>query len=194
MYSQIIKEGFLNLETVPEAKTLTNRSTFHKRLTLMILHTKALTVAAATAPAGPSQSLQPQGRHCSSVQAESWRRGRASITCGRSSCIMAVSFTIASQWQVQPVNGFEHPDQGLVVPLVWWDSERVERARGSKNLPEAPTPQNPKRSRTRSPARTSSEATSLQLRPAPGASAAVEGFSEGWFGGFVFGGVPVPSP
>ena len=38
MYSQIIKEGFLNLETVPEAKTLTNRGTFHKRLTLMILH------------------------------------------------------------------------------------------------------------------------------------------------------------
>ena len=28
MYSQIIKEGFLNLETVPEAKTLTNRGTF----------------------------------------------------------------------------------------------------------------------------------------------------------------------
>ena len=39
MHSQIIKEGFLNLETVPEAKTLTNRGTFHKRLTLMILHT-----------------------------------------------------------------------------------------------------------------------------------------------------------
>ena len=38
MYSQIIKEGFLNLETVPEAKTLTNRGTFHKQLTLMILH------------------------------------------------------------------------------------------------------------------------------------------------------------
>ena len=38
MYSQIIKEGFLNLETVPEAKTLTSRGTFHKRLTLMILH------------------------------------------------------------------------------------------------------------------------------------------------------------
>ena len=38
MYSQIIKEGFLNLETVPEAKQLTNRGTFHKRLTLMILH------------------------------------------------------------------------------------------------------------------------------------------------------------
>ena len=38
MYSQIIKEGFLNLETVPEAKSLTNRGTLHKRLTLMILH------------------------------------------------------------------------------------------------------------------------------------------------------------
>ena len=38
MYSQIIEEGFLNLETVPEAKTLTNRGTFHKRLMLMILH------------------------------------------------------------------------------------------------------------------------------------------------------------
>ena len=38
MYSQIIKEGFLNLETVPEAKPLTNRGTFHKRLTLIILH------------------------------------------------------------------------------------------------------------------------------------------------------------
>ena len=76
----------------------------------------------------------------------------------------------------------ERVDQGLVVPLVWWDSERVERARGSKSLPEAPTPENPKRSRTRSPARPSSEATSLQLRPAPGASAAVEGFSEGGVG------------
>ena len=42
MYSQIIKEGFFNLETVPEAKTLTNRGTCHKRLTLMILHSYGL--------------------------------------------------------------------------------------------------------------------------------------------------------
>ena len=40
MYSQI-KEGFLNLETVPKAKTLTNRHTFHKRLTLIILHARS---------------------------------------------------------------------------------------------------------------------------------------------------------
>ena len=32
------QDSQLNLETVPEAKPLTNRGTFHKRLTLMILH------------------------------------------------------------------------------------------------------------------------------------------------------------
>ena len=33
------QDSQLNLETVPEATPLTNRGTFHKRLTLMILHT-----------------------------------------------------------------------------------------------------------------------------------------------------------
>ena len=51
MYSQIIKEGFLNLKTVPEAKPLTNRGTFHKQLTLMISHFQSHTQLQGLQPA-----------------------------------------------------------------------------------------------------------------------------------------------
>ena len=71
MYSQIIKEGFLNLETVPEAKTLANRGTFHKRLTLMILHTGAAHVevferevrALHMSPHSPLSGSAPAPKH-----------------------------------------------------------------------------------------------------------------------------------
>ena len=42
------QDSQLNLETVPEAKPLTNRGTFHKRLTLMILHIRLLGHAGET--------------------------------------------------------------------------------------------------------------------------------------------------